>query len=515
MTELVRTRYRRHRRASWGGALLVVLAIAAVVIPFASGAGGTRPPTYTFTGNSGACAGQSSVTFDVTLTNTAKSQNLGSADLYAPANITVTAASIASGGGSGTSTLSTYENAVTPDPNDATSTGRSLISLRNLTVPGGTSVRVQVSANVTGTGTKYWYSIVKQANQFNPGSLDLSNTFTNSDGNPSFTVSACELRFVQQPKNPWEKNTTATPPVEVAVFAGVAKVSFSGTPDLAVAAGSSGVASDFEGLGSGTYNSSTLSWSWPNAKPKPAAPSGGYNLVAALGSMTATSDSNVTMTGNQPFQVVDLACDPGQTCSDFSLPHDDQTVSGVQFKNTLSTAVIVNFVPGGGPKACDPWHRASFTDASGQTLYFPGVTLNVTRQAGDTSMLKITYLVRNSEWVLTDVSRGNQDIDFCVGAKHQNTSLNGDGSHPDPFTTKYGFDARWGCEDPSATASCAEKLFWGVIPSVSNPNKVGSDPAVCARGTVDLLTGPGGISETWRTWINCVPNDWDYGIKGG
>ena len=513
MTDLVRTRYRKHRKVSWGAALVSALAVAAVLIPLASGA---RPATYTFTGNAAACVGQTTVTFDVTLTNSSKTQNLGSADLYAPANITVTGASIVSGGGSGTSTLSTYPNAVTTDPNDSTSTGRSLISLRNLTVSGGSTVVVHISADVSGTGTKSWYSIVKQSNSFNPGDLDLSNTFTNSDGNPSFAVSTCTLQFVTQPKDPWQKDTTRTPPVEVAVFAGTTKVAFSGTANLAVKAGSAGATTDWTGLGSGTYSSSTLSWTWAAAKPNLTAPSGGYNLVATVGSMTATSDSSATTTGDQPFQVVDLACNPGQTCSDFSQPNGNQTSGGVQFTNTLGTPVTVNFVPGGGPQACTPWNRASFTDpTTNQTLYFPGVTLNVTRGAGDTSTLKVTYLVRNSEWVLTNVSRGNQDIDFCVGAKHQAAALNGDGATPDPFTTKYGDDARWGCEDPLST-TCSDPQFWGVVPDVSNPNKVGSDPAVCARGTTNLPDpNNNNTVVTWRTWTHCIPTDWDYTPKGG
>jgi len=517
MTQQARNGYRKHKKSTWGFALLLALAIGAILIPFASG-GNTQ--TYTFTGDAGACAGTTSVSFDVTLKNGPRPQNLGSAELYAPANISVAGASITSGGGGGTASFGTYANAVTVDPNDSTSTGRSVISLRNLTVPAGASVVVHVTATVTGTGTKYWYSIAKQANSFNPGDFDTSNALTFSGVNPTFAVSTCTLQFVNQPANPWQKNTTIAPPVAVAVFAGTTKVAVSATPTLAVAAGSSGGASDFP-LGSASYNSSTLSWSWPDAKPNATAPSGSYKLTATLGSMTATSDSDSSAGGNQPFQVADIACASGATCTGFSnLQQNDQTIAGVTFKNTLTTAVIVNFVAGGGPQTCAPWNPTFIPDASGNPLdYFPAVSLNVTRATGDTSTLQVTYLIRNSDWVLTNTNRGNQDIDFCVGARHQTPSKNGDGGNPTPFTTAYGNPARWGCLDPSQDPGpCTEgpAQYWGVIPTVQNPNKVGNDPAICGHGTV-YLPDPSNNNTVvaWRTWVHCIPNDWDYYGKGG
>jgi hypothetical protein len=264
MTQQVRSNYRKHRKATWVFALLLAVTVASVLVPLASGSG---PQTYTLTGNAAACAGTTSVTFDVTLKNTAKTQNVGSADLYAPSDITVTHATM-SGSSTGSVALSTYPNAVTPDTNDSTTVGRSLVSLRSLTVPGGSQVKVTVTASLLsppGSGTS-WYSIVKQANSFNPGDLDTSNTFTLQGSNPTFTVSTCTLQFVTQPANPWQKNTTISPPVAVAVFSGTTRVAVGGTPSLSVAAGSDGATSDFS-FGSATYSASTLSWSWPGAKP--------------------------------------------------------------------------------------------------------------------------------------------------------------------------------------------------------------------------------------------------------
>jgi hypothetical protein len=442
--------------------------------------------------------------FDVTLKNTSKTQNVGSADLYAPANISLAAGSTTISGGGATAQVTTYPQAPSILPGESSS--RSLISLRNLTVPGGASVIVHVSASVTGTGVSSWYSIVKQANQFNPGSLDTSNAFTLQGSNPTFTVSTCTLQFVAQPANPWQKNTTISPPVAVAVFAGTTRVAVGGTPDLSVAAGSDGATSDFS-FGSATYNSSTLSWSWPAAEPNSTAPSGSYNLTATLGSMTATSDSDSTASGNQPFQVTDSICPAGQICPPVeSNPDPNAEGSGaVGINNTLPGPVTLDFGYDLTTK-CDPWpNRAFYVDSAGNTVYFPDVTLNYN---WGQKMLQVTYLVRNSEWVLTSPSQGNQDVEICVGARHQvRTHENGDpATNPSavPFAGKYGA-AKWNNGD---------KLFYGVINSVSNPTKVRSDPVICGRGTVSLPTGPGGISETWRSWTVCIPYDWDIHLGG-
>jgi hypothetical protein len=512
MTQQVRTGCRKHRKAAWGLALVCACILAVVAIPLASGAtSGDRPTTYTFTGSTAACAGQGSLTFDVTLTNTSKTQNLGSADLSAPANITVTAASITSGGGAAASiAVSTYPYPVTPDTNDPTSVGRSLVSLRNLQAPGGqtpsAAVIVHVTANVVASGKQYWYSLVKQANEFKPGDLDLSNRFNIQGSNPYVDVETCTLAFTQQPPNPWQKATKASSAVAVALEAGTTPVPSSGlNPSLA--ANGAGTTSDFD-FGVPSYDSTSFTWTWPDAMPKATAPSGLYNLVATATGSSATSDSDPNTAGIQPFQVADSVCPAGQNCppAESNTDPNAEGAGALGINNTLSGPVTLDFGPGGGEAKCSPWNRAFYTDGSGTTVYFPSVVLNYN---WGQKMLQVTYLVRNSEWVLTNVSRGNQDIEFCVGARHQvNTQENGDpatNSSAVPFTGKYG----------PATWKDTDQLFWGVISTVSNPNKVTTDPAVCARGTVDLSTGVNGATEKWRSWTICIPYDWDFSIKGG
>ena len=502
MTDHVRTSYRRHRWTLWGLMVAIAVAAAAVMIPMASGA---RPTTYSFTGNASACAGTTSVTFPVVLTNTTNSsQNLGSANLYAPTNLTVTDASILSGGGGSASIL---EPIGTATLNGET---RSLIHVSGLQLPGGqmpeAAVTIEVVANVSNpaTQTKSWDSIAKQANDFNPGDTDLSNslTLTPAGSNPTFTVAACELRFVTQPPNPWQKGTSAA--VSAAVFAGSTAVPSGGLDPLlgATVGGTNTNASiQFSGLGAGSYSATTLRWNW-TAAPNTNAASGLYNLVVSASGYTSVKSDSNSAVGNQeaPFRVTDNACLPGATCNVTSNLPGAQAQLGLT--NPLPGSIAIDFGPGGTGALCDPWpNRAFFLDANGNPVYFPAVALDYT---WGNNMLQTTYRVRNSQWVLTNAARGNQDIEFCVQARHQDAAKN-DGDHP--FVGKYELS------DWDGT------FYSGVLATVSNPNKVKTDgtgsPAVCARGSQDLPTGPGGASETWRTWTICIPFDWDWGIKPG
>jgi hypothetical protein len=499
MTQHVRTSYRNHRRATWGLVIAVVVAIAAVLVPLASGAGGGRPTTFTFTGNASACAGTTSVTFNVVITNTSNStQNLGSADLYAPTNLTVTGATIVAGGGASASIVTPIGTA---QLNGET---RSLIHVRNLQLPGGQTPKaaatIQVVANVSDPTVqkKSWYALAKQANDFNPGDTDLSNAFSFAGDQPYFEVAACELRFVAQPPNPWQKGAQAT--VSAAVYAGSTAVPSGGlNPSLgAKVAGADTDASSQFAVGARSYSGSpTFTWSWPTM-PNSNAQSGLYNLVVSAGGYTAVkSDSNVAA-GNQeaPFRVADFSCPVGpDPCDELSPASGNQAAGGVTLTNPFLTPIALDFEPGGTGYECVPWpNRASYTDASG-TKYFPAVTLDYT---WGEKLLKVTYRIRNSDWLLTEPAQGNQDIEFCAIARHQTVALN-DGNHP--FVGKY-------------DVAFVDGFYVGVLATVSNPNKVATDgsgsPAVCQRGTTTDITG-----VTWRTWTICIPIDWDWGVKPG
>ena len=218
-------------------------------------------------------------------------------------------------------------------------------------------------------------------------------------------------------------------------------------------------------------------------------------------------------TSNPTFSIVNGLCPPNttdtqhltSTCSLTSDLNGGILESGVTINNhTLPGSIGIDFAASGeGAGKCNPWTRASYT-VGGQTYYFPGVSLDFDT-ASASGLLKVVYRVRNTDWVRTDASRGNNDIEICAGARHGDpgraswNAPNGTGNST-PFIGKYGA-AQWNAGDD---------LFWGVLGSVANPSKVKTDPVVCGSGNQDLATGPNGAVETWRTWTICIPFDWDW-----
>ena len=317
-----------------------------------------------------------------------------------------------------------------------------------------------------------------------------------------------------QPPAAMQKSAPATSAnISVAVYSGnQAQNSQGQTPSLVTSATSPATINSAFSVGGPTYDSGTRFWTW-SVTPKSDAPSGFYSFVATLGTLDpATSNT---------FRVAEFVCPPScDNTSNFGTPGQ----GNLKIANTLGSSIALDFQPGGAaaPLGCnndpndqtdnnDPthtWTRAYYLDAHGDKVYFPAVALDFNSNSGD--VLQITYGVRNSQWVLTNAARGNNDVEFCVEAKHQDATKNDyppSAEHPTghgvPFAGKYG-PATW---DPSTG------MFSGVLQTVSNPSKVksGGNPAVCGRGNRDITTN--GITETWRTWTMCVAFDWDWGPK--
>ena len=145
MTLLVRSSYRKHRGVTWGLGIALVLAIAVIASPIASGA---SEKTFKLALSSPACVGGSTT---VTVSNTAKTQTLGSVQIYFPAN------SVAS------STRGTVVGSATSPYYSGT---RDIITIDNLNLAKGSSSSFVVtfkagshSGEVSATG--------KQSNTFN------------------------------------------------------------------------------------------------------------------------------------------------------------------------------------------------------------------------------------------------------------------------------------------------------------------------------------------------------------
>ncbi len=190
MTKHVRRNYRNHRKATWGVAIALMVAIAAVAIPIASGAADKNytmlfpsagavtptPPVSGSTTGQTLCSG-SAYAVKVAITNTAKSSQLGSADVTFPANVSLSNATLPAG---------------SPSAWQISRSGN-VVSLRQLSLP--KNGVVTVTATLSGSAATSAQAItarVKQSNDFSDsGSNPNANGFDNPAVFPTISVQAC------------------------------------------------------------------------------------------------------------------------------------------------------------------------------------------------------------------------------------------------------------------------------------------------------------------------------------
>jgi len=156
-----------------------LLAIAALAAP--TGAGAATKPFSLVISPSSVAAGETA-SLSLTLTNRTSQQMLGSADVTAPAGLTLQSASI-------------------PAPATAAVSGRT-VQLRKLALAPGQSATATVQAAAgCASGTATWPVIAKQSNDFNgtPGN-DLALEEATSSATTTVT-GACSLRFATQPQD--------------------------------------------------------------------------------------------------------------------------------------------------------------------------------------------------------------------------------------------------------------------------------------------------------------------------
>lgn len=174
MTQQVRKRYRNHRKATWGLALALVAAIAAVVIPLANAADKTFTLTVAPTSicASATDGGASTV---LTLKNTGSPQTMGSAEVYFPPNTVYQASS-------GT-LLSSTTTTTSGGPKD-------IIRFNGLGLTPGQSKSVTVSFKASANFSTSITAVVKQANNFND-SGGGANLFTVQGSFPTLRIVQC------------------------------------------------------------------------------------------------------------------------------------------------------------------------------------------------------------------------------------------------------------------------------------------------------------------------------------
>jgi hypothetical protein len=170
--------------------LLALLGACAVASPAAAA---TKP--YSVVMSPSTVAAAANVAFTATFTNRTDQQQLGSANLTAPAGFSLVSASV-------------------PAPASATLSGN-VVQLRNLALQPGASVTATVVADVPcADGTFAWSVIAKQSNNFSgPPGNDLGPLVQSSL--TTVVTGGCALRFATQPANARVGEAITTTPYNV------------------------------------------------------------------------------------------------------------------------------------------------------------------------------------------------------------------------------------------------------------------------------------------------------------
>lgn len=496
MTQQVRTGYRKHRRATWGFALVVVLAAGSIFIPLASGAGGK---TYALTLNPASqCASSPNGTTStvLTLTDTARTQGLGSAELLFPA------------GSVYSSSLGTVSSNQSGTPYDAGATADVIGPLNNLGLSPGGSLNITVTFTA-GAHTGPVEAVVKQANNFNDSS-GSANLFDNPSTWPQLSVATCHYVFTQ---GPVDAQTGTAQTVKVQLQSGTTPVAVSGSLTLSATQngtpgtpGTPGASvSSFTGLSSSGQDS-TKTWVFNSVTGTQSG--NNFELVAGGGSDAQSVSS--------PFNIVD--CNPsGGSCTTSLIVSGDGSGAGQASGTGITSGFNISLggLPASAEGICSSgwgWQEMNFPDQGDGRTTFDGITTTSTSYANSSGFLKVMLYFRNDLYVQTSASQTNS-IQICAGVQH--TSMPNDGRYA--WTGANGTPAQF-----DASSDDGGGFYWGVLQRIANCNTTkipvnsvnGPDgtksiksPALCAWGTVSI----NGIDYRSATVI--VPSDWDY--KGG
>jgi hypothetical protein len=483
MTQHARAGYGRHRKATWGLALLLALAIAAIAIPLASGA---ADKTYTLSLNPSAqCAsstdgGASTV---VTLKNTARTASLGSAEIFFPANSIFSVTR-------GTSTVPFQPN-VSGSP--YYSGNWDIIGpLNSLGLSPGQSLNITVTFRA-GVQAGAVQAVVKQANNF-MDNVGTANLFANPSTWPQLSVAQCQYYFSQQPV---DTQTGTAQTVKVQLRSGTTPVSVSGGLTLNAYQTANQTTTQVDGNFAGLTSSGqdlTNTWSFSVTGNVDGT---GYFLRAGNGT-DQQRDSN-------SFAIYD--CLPsGGTCTS-STSFDDNGSTGGQITGSgLGTGVNLSFVsslPTTGAAICSSlwgWQDLTFPAQPDESTTFDGIALSDYTVTSN-GFVKATMYLRNDLFVQTSASQTN-DIEICAGVKHTNPN-----APQGAFMGRNGILAQFDQDT---------QQYWGVLARVPNCNKTPDvdktgplDPVLCAWGTATL----NGID--YRSATVLIPYDWDYTGKVG
>jgi hypothetical protein len=368
------------------GAFAICLSCALLVL--AAPAGAANKPFSLVVSPSNFSAG-SSVTATATLTNLTDQQQLGSANITAPAGFIVTGASA-------------------PAPATATMSG-STVQLRNASLAPHQSLAVSITVAVPCSATNAaWSVIAKQSNDFNgpPGNnLDLNSAASALSATVS---SGCVLRFGTQPQSARSGQalsgtayTPTGPPITVEVTDGAGHL-IDSSAAITVQ------------LGPTSTGTGTLSGTKTVNAVHGVASFGDLSINASGAYVLLATSPGITSATSTPFRIDDIAviCTSGLDCS-----------GSISSRNLSASVTAFS----GGPSSGGDF--LTFSLDNGPTLDCPGYT----ELSPDWVVLDATSPTRTKSATLTIPKRlmnattnnGASFLEMCFGS-------------PSPFTTKPG-----------------------------------------------------------------------------
>jgi hypothetical protein len=322
-------------RLRFGAVAILVIALAgALFAGVAAAATSVKPYSVVITPSS--VAGGSSTTFTVAITNGSANQSLGSANVTAPAGITVTGAS----------------------PSGVATVVGNVVELRNLAIaPGGSrSVSIQATAPCGG-GSSAWQVVAKQSNSFNgpPGNEFVLDTSASSLG--LTVVGSCHLNFFTQPADAVKGTAITTTPINTPQGGAIAVEVLDGNNQRMT----SSAAAITVAIGSGSPNPA------PGATLSGTTTQNAIAGVASFSNLAIDLHGDYTLSATSPgvigassgsFAIWDQAssCASGTTCS-VSVSQAKNMSSQIT-SNTSTTGVLVASLGAGSLTCGDTFNHA-------------------------------------------------------------------------------------------------------------------------------------------------------------
>ncbi|HET8751166.1 MAG TPA: hypothetical protein VFM43_01420 [Gaiellaceae bacterium] len=501
---------RRYRRKALRPLLaLAALAAFAVVLTPAGSAGTTNKPFTATFGSTVVPAAPSYVpafgtagdgSVSLTIKDTARNQGLGSANIYAPAGVTITGADIAA-------------TNLDPSQQPFPAAGANTLKLRNLNLAtnGTFSTTIYVSAPSCGNFT--WNADAHQSNDYNslPGNmltLDVAHSSLST-----LSVKGCNLVWKFQPASANQgatiTDTAFTPSGTGVNTVAVEVVDSSNNPvalntgfaTLSMVTGSfddcgTGCTPSFDGAGltSGNFQGGVATF--PNFKS---------NFTGTGFTMKATAFGLTSSTSSPPFviQPDGLNCVGKDPCVlDKSFGNQGSVDISGHGGHFLFLAINSSPIP------------ADQLAAGGGCAFFTGVGVRFAEleaRNGD-GTLDVTLSIPNNQLKAAyGPNYGNPNVPICAGAKRLDASGNPVSCQTDVANGLTGFADRK--IDPSThlfngqydVAKCgSDGNWWGVLGTYQDP-----DPPFDS-GAIPLVTSWGGtINSGSRTFVLHEPSGWD------